>query len=71
MFAAYFFWNIGLAMGGIARVGQIQLLQTFFTLGLSALLLGEHIGWDTVGFASAVVILIAIARQASIKKRGQ
>ena len=71
MFAAYFFWNIGLAMGGIARVGQIQLLQTFFTLGLSALLLGEHIGWDTVGFASAVVILIAIARQAPIKKRGQ
>lgn len=71
MFAAYFFWNIGLAMGGIARVGQIQLLQTFFTLGLSALLLGEHIGWDTICFASAVVVLIAIARRAPIKKHGQ
>lgn len=71
MFAAYFFWNIGLAMGGIARVGQIQLLQTFFTLGLSGLLLGEHVGLDTVGFASAVVVLIAIARRAPIRKHRQ
>lgn len=71
MFSAYFFWNIGLAMGGIARVGQSQLLQTFFTLGLSALLLGEHVSWDTFGFAAAVVVLIAIARRAPIRKHGQ
>lgn len=71
MFAAYFFWNIGLAMGGIARVGQVQLLQTFFTLGMSAVVLHEEVGWDTFGFAAAVVLLIAIARRAPIKKRGQ
>jgi drug/metabolite transporter (DMT)-like permease len=41
MFAGFIFWNQGLAIGGIARVGQVQLLQSFVTLGLSALLLGE------------------------------
>lgn len=71
MLLGFFAWNIGLAMGGIARVGQVQLLQTFFTLGLSALLLSEHIGWDTVAFATAVVALVAIARKAPIKKHPQ
>lgn len=71
MLLGFFAWNIGLAMGGIARVGQVQLLQTFFTLGLSALLLSEHIGWDTIAFATAVVALVAIARKAPIKKHTQ
>ena len=71
MLLGFFAWNIGLAMGGIARVGQVQLLQTFFTLGLSALLVKEHIGWDTVAFATAVVALVAIARRAPIKKHAQ
>lgn len=71
MLIGFFAWNIGLAMGGIARVGQVQLLQTFFTLALSALLLGEHIGWDTVGFAGAVVALVAIARRAPIVRHAR
>ncbi len=71
MLLGFFAWNIGLAMGGIARVGQVQLLQTFFTLGLSALLLNEHIGWDTIAFATAVVALVAIARKAPIEKHPQ
>ena len=71
MLLGFFAWNIGLAMGGIARVGQVQLLQTFFTLGLSALLVSEHIGWDTLAFATAVVALVAIARRAPIKKHTQ
>jgi drug/metabolite transporter (DMT)-like permease len=68
MLIGFFAWNIGLAMGGIARVGQVQLLQTFFTLGLSALLVGEHIGWDTIAFAAAVVGLVALARKAKVRK---
>ena len=43
MFAGFIFWNWGMAIGGIARVGQVQLLQSFVTLGLSALLLGETV----------------------------
>ncbi|MCC3448487.1 MULTISPECIES: hypothetical protein [unclassified Microcoleus] len=33
-------------MGGVAGVGQIQLLQPFFTLLASAILLGETGGAD-------------------------
>jgi drug/metabolite transporter (DMT)-like permease len=71
MLIGFFAWNIGLAMGGISRVGQVQLLQTFFTLGLSALLVGEHIGWDTIAFAAAVVGLVALARKAKVRKMVQ
>jgi len=35
------FWYAGLAKGGVARVGQIQLLQPFLTLAGGALMLGE------------------------------
>ncbi|WP_445245578.1 EamA family transporter [Microcoleus sp. OTE_8_concoct_300] len=40
-FIAFFAWYHGMAMGGVARVGQIQLLQPFLTLLASAMLLGE------------------------------
>ena len=33
----FFFWNAGLAMGGISRVSQVQLVQPFVTVGLAAL----------------------------------
>ncbi|MEM9105675.1 MAG: DMT family transporter [Pseudomonadota bacterium] len=66
MFAGFLFWNAGLAIGGIARVGQIQLLQTFVTLGLSALLLGEHISVETLLFAIAVALVVWFGRKARI-----
>lgn len=66
MFAGFLFWNVGLAIGGIARVGQIQLLQTFVTLGLSALLLGEDISMMTVLFAVAVALVVWFGRKARI-----
>ena len=40
----FFPWYAGLARGGVAKIGQIQLLQPLLTLAWSALLLGEHIG---------------------------
>src|SRR4051812_26256048 len=36
MFLAFFAWYAGLARGGVARVGQIQLAQPVLTLGWSA-----------------------------------
>tara|TARA_R110002110_G_scaffold29785_12_gene105907 strand:+ start:1242 stop:2102 length:861 start_codon:yes stop_codon:yes gene_type:complete len=66
MFAGFFFWNAGLALGGIARVGQVQLLQTFVTLGVSALLLGETITPVMVGFAAAVALVVWMGRKARI-----
>lgn len=66
MFAGFIFWNKGLALGGIARVGQVQLLQSFVTLGLSALLLGETVTWVMLGFATAVGFVVWCGRKARI-----
>jgi len=60
---AFFAWYRGLALGGIAKVGQVQLLQAFLTLGFAALINGEAIGWDTLGFALAVVACVALGRR--------
>jgi drug/metabolite transporter (DMT)-like permease len=43
MLIGFVFWYRGLAQGGIAAVGQLQLLQPFFGLALAAVLLGEHV----------------------------
>ena len=63
----FFAWNAGMAMGGIARVSQVQLLQPFVTFGLAALFNGETITWQIVAFAVAVVATVAI----STRTRGQ
>ena len=43
MFLGFFAWYAGLARGGIARIGQVQLAQPVLTLVWAALLLGEHV----------------------------
>jgi len=57
----FFAWNAGLAIGGIARVSQMQLLQPFITFALAAIFLGEPITPDIVLFATAVVVTVAIS----------
>jgi drug/metabolite transporter (DMT)-like permease len=68
MFLGFFAWYRGLALGGIARVGQIQLLQPFLTILAAALLLGEPLSFNTVGFTLAVVMCVAGGRRAPIRK---
>ncbi|GAA0510882.1 membrane protein [Paractinoplanes deccanensis] len=59
MFLGFFAWYAGLARGGIARVGQIQLAQPVLTLAWSALLLGESV--TPLSIAAAVVVLACVA----------
>ena len=66
MFLGFFAWNVGLAMGGIARVSQVQLLQQFVTLGISAVLLGEKITGETLVFALLVMLTVIVGRRARI-----
>jgi len=61
MLLGFFAWNKGLAMGGIAKVGQIQLLQPFVALAASALLLDEVVGWLELAFATLVVAIVALS----------
>ncbi|RVU03685.1 DMT family transporter [Novosphingobium umbonatum] len=63
MLIGFVFWYRGLALGGIARVGQLQLLQPFMGLGLAAWLLGERVDAMTVGVAFVVVGCVAGARR--------
>ena len=56
MFAAFFAWYAGLARGGVARIGQIQLVQAPLTLLWAGLLLGEAV---TVGSAITAVLVVA------------
>lgn len=57
----FFAWNAGMAMGGIARVSQVQLLQPFVTFALAALFNGETITLQILLFAAAVVVTVAIS----------
>jgi len=59
MFLGFFAWYKGLALGGIAAVGQTQLLQPFFTIFASAWLLQEHV--DAATFIAAALVIAAIA----------
>ena len=67
---AFFAWNRGLALGGVARVGQVQLLQVFMTLIASAVLLGEEIDAVTIGFAIAVVGVVGLGRRMPVERKG-
>src|SRR6202012_5445777 len=57
----FFAWNAGMAIGGIARGSQVQLLQPFVTFTLAALFNGETITPQIVLFATAVVVTVAIS----------
>jgi drug/metabolite transporter (DMT)-like permease len=68
MFIGFFFWYKGLALGGIARVGQVQLLQPFLTLIGAALILGESLQTGNIVFAVAIIVIVAIGRRMSIRQ---
>src|SRR3954465_10934797 len=57
----FFAWNAGMAIGGIARVSQVQLLQPFVTFALASVFNGETITPHILLFASAVVATVAIS----------
>ncbi|MBN8813656.1 MULTISPECIES: DMT family transporter [Sphingomonas] len=59
MMLGFVFWYRGLALGGIAGVGQLQLMQPFFGLLLAGLLLGEPVAWTMV--ASTVIVILCVA----------
>ena len=71
MFLGFFAWNRALAIGGIARIGQLQLLQPFVTLVGAALLLGEAIGWLDVVFCALVVAIVGIGTRLKVRQASQ
>ncbi len=66
MFLGFFAWYAGLARGGVARVGRLQLVQPVLTLGWSVLLLGEHISIATAIAAVIVLATVTVGRKARV-----
>jgi len=63
MLVGFVFWYRGLALGGIASVGQLQLLQPFLGLALAGLLLHEPVAWTMIVATGLVVLCVALARR--------
>jgi len=67
MYIGFFFWYSGIALGGVARVGQVQLLQPFLTLVGGYFLLDEKITAINVGFALCVLAVVVLGKRARAK----
>ena len=65
-YAAFVVFNAAMAIGGIARVGQIMLLQPFVIVALALLVNGEPITLETTLFALAVVVTVLIGQRARV-----
>jgi len=63
MWLGFVFWYRGLAQGGIAAVGQLQLLQPLLGLALAAWLLGEAVSPAMLAVTVAVIACVAGARR--------
>jgi drug/metabolite transporter (DMT)-like permease len=63
MLVGFIFWYRGLALGGIAAVGQLQLLQPFFGLAIAALLLGEYVSPAMIAVTLGIVVCVAGAKR--------
>ncbi|HWK25568.1 MAG TPA: DMT family transporter [Solirubrobacter sp.] len=66
MFLGFFAWYHGLALGGVARIGQVQLAQPVLTLAWAALILGEHVTLPMVVAALAVLACVLMTQRARL-----
>jgi len=63
MLIGFVFWYRGLAQGGIAAVGQLQLFQPFLGFALAAVLLQEPVSWMMLAVTIGAVICVAGAKK--------
>jgi len=66
MLLGFFAWYAGLARGGVARVGQIQLAQPLLTVLLSALVLGETLTPVMLLASAGVLVSVAATQRARV-----
>lgn len=63
-YLGFFAWYRGLAVGGVARVGQLQLAQPVLSLLWAVLLLGETVSLQAGAAAIAVVACVVATQRA-------
>lgn len=70
MFLGFFFWNTAMAVGGIAKVAQLQLLQPFFTMVFAAWVLGETLDARLFAFAFLILVVVSLAQRTAVRRTG-
>lgn len=69
MFLGFFAWYAGLARGGVAKIGQVQLAQPILGLLWAGLILGEQIKAITILAALAVLACVVATQRARVASR--
>ena len=67
-FLAFFVFNAAMATIGVARVGQLMLLQPFVIVLLAAPVNGEPIRLTTLAYAAAVVATVVIGQRMRVRR---
>jgi drug/metabolite transporter (DMT)-like permease len=68
MWLGFFAWYRGLALGGVVRVSQVQLVQPFLAMMFAVPILGERLDAMTVVFAIAVIAVVLIGKRMPVIK---
>jgi drug/metabolite transporter (DMT)-like permease len=67
MFLGFFAWYRGLALGGVAKVSQVQLTQPLLTVGFSVLLFGQQLD-PAIITALVVLLCVAVAQRTRVRR---
>ncbi|WP_448810000.1 DMT family transporter [Agromyces bauzanensis] len=70
MFLGFFAWYRGLAIGPMAQVSQVQLVQPVMTILWAAVILGEQLTWPTVLGGVAVIACAGLAVRTRLRPPG-
>ena len=70
MWLGFFAWYRGLALGGVLRVSQVQLLQPFLALLFAVPVLGERLDATTLLFALLVVGVVFLGKCMPVENPG-
>lgn len=66
MFIGFFFWYRGMAIGGVARVGQVQLAQPGLSLLAAAVVLNETLQIEHILFTFAVLAVVGAGKRMKV-----
>ncbi|WP_170135008.1 DMT family transporter [Acuticoccus kandeliae] len=68
MFLGFLFWNWAMSLGGIAKIGQLQLIQPFLTILIAAVIGGEALEPHLILFATLVVAVVGAAQRVKVAR---
>jgi drug/metabolite transporter (DMT)-like permease len=68
MFLGFFAWYHGLAIGPMAQVSQVQLVQPVLSICWAGLLLAEHLTWTTI--LGGLVVIVCAGAAVRVRSTG-